>query len=141
MAICKLKDTIETLENLTVILFKSLDLSCNHGRRNTAIHNIEQRLVIFVYENHSTPTCFLVSFLEHVGYSVSKGLCKRTLSVFLFLYSNKSLNSINEFRWRGEVLSIEVKMKHWILLPLRLKTVDGKSFEEVLTPLEVVFQC
>ena len=32
-------------------------------------------------------------------------------------------------------------MKHRIFLPLRLKTIDSKSLEKILTPLEIVFKC
>ena len=39
------------------------------------------------------------------------------------------------------VCAIEIKVKHWILLPLHLKTIDGESIEKFLMPLEVVFQC
>ena len=93
MLVGEFEHAVESLENLAVIVFESLDVTGHYRRRQAGIHHVEQRLVVFVDKHHNTSACLLVGFLENVSQPVAKGVGKLILTISFLTPCHKGLYS------------------------------------------------
>ena len=98
---------------------------------NARIEYVQDRLVVFVNQHHTTSTRLFMGLFEQVSKAVSHIRQISAFPVLGFPTGNVSFQFLFHRSRNGEVASVEVDVKHGIFFPLRFQLLDGKPLEQL----------
>ena len=135
-----LEDRVERFEDIAVTLLDGNAITVNIGHE-ARVHDVKQRLVILVHK-HDTPLATLrMSGRQNLSKPLADTEAGVGLDTILALPNPDVAGQVvGKSVRKGEIGAIEINVEDRVSLPLGLKRLYGKAFEEVTPPKEIALE-
>ncbi len=101
---------------------------------------LQQRFIIFVYQNHNALSGFLISMPNHLIETFLRLTVSERTIIRLFPYFKIFIQFSQERFHIFISAGVQIKMQNRVSLPICLQTLDGQSGKQFFLSLEIGFQ-
>ena len=140
MVVGILENTVETLQDTAVMLFKSHFLAVGIGYISVKFHYVEQWLVILVNQDHSLTSRLLVGSTEDITEAYGVIVNNRCYIILFFCRNHKILNVLLQSTFLCIVGCGKRENERRMFRPFLFKGINFQSTEQFPLTEEVVLQ-